>query len=287
MHVGVLEAEATVIRFVSSLARGAYRRRARTAHRRTLLRLGRRLVRERPSHVETNLAHGSGCASGRWSGSRRSDARLRSSTRGASMRCPTFPHRSTRTRWRGSWCRALRTLGIDAADFSVHTVHYYRRKDILDAPAGRTSAARYDVRHVWQAAGARLAGHLGLVTLAEARSMMRGADERALVAFVAARVVDARARAAPSQGVRHARASASGRVSCSAGFSRARRGPTHAHVPRCVSALDHPAGRRRVVRFAGGHPAHHSRCVRAAARARAGGGAARSAHADLLERASA
>jgi hypothetical protein len=88
----------------------------------------------------------------------------------------------------------FRTLGIDASDFSVNTVHYYRRKDILDAPAGRTSAARYDLRHVWQAAGARLAGHLGLVTLAEARSMMRGADERALVAFVAARVVDARAR---------------------------------------------------------------------------------------------
>ena len=86
------------------------------------------------------------------------------------------------------------TLGIDAADFTVNTVHYYRRKDILDAPAGRTSAARYDLRHVWQAAGARLAGHLGLVTLAEARSMMRGADERSLVAFVAARVVDARAR---------------------------------------------------------------------------------------------
>ena len=85
-------------------------------------------------------------------------------------------------------------LGIEAADFSVNTVHYYRRKDILDAPAGRTSAARYDLRHVWQAAGARLAGHLGLVTLAEARTMMRGADERTLVAFVAARVVDARAR---------------------------------------------------------------------------------------------
>ncbi|HEY5418001.1 MAG TPA: hypothetical protein VIK41_24360 [Gemmatimonadaceae bacterium] len=88
----------------------------------------------------------------------------------------------------------LTTLGIDVPDFSVNTVHYYRRKDILDAPAGRTSAARYDLRHVWQAAGARLAGHLGLVTLAEARTMMRGADERALVAFVAARVVDARAR---------------------------------------------------------------------------------------------
>ena len=88
----------------------------------------------------------------------------------------------------------LSTLGINAPDFSVNTVHYYRRKDILDAPAGRTSAARYDLRHVWQAAGARLAGHLGLVTLAEARTMMRGADERSLVAFVAARVVDARAR---------------------------------------------------------------------------------------------
>ena len=86
------------------------------------------------------------------------------------------------------------TLGIDASDFTVNTVHYYRRKDIIDAPAGRTSSARYDVRHVWQAAGARLAGHLGLVTLAEARRTMRGADERALVAFVGARVVDARAR---------------------------------------------------------------------------------------------
>ena len=86
------------------------------------------------------------------------------------------------------------TLGIDASDFTVNTVHYYRRKDILDAPAGRTSSARYELRHLWQAAGARLAGHLGLVTLAEARRTMRDADERALVAFVAARVVDARAR---------------------------------------------------------------------------------------------
>ena len=88
-------------------------------------------------------------------------------------------------------------LGIDAAvgaDFSVHTVHYYRRKDIIDAPSGRTSSARYDLRHVWQAAGARLAGYLGLVTLAEARRVMRDADERTLVGFVAARVVDAHGR---------------------------------------------------------------------------------------------
>jgi hypothetical protein len=89
------------------------------------------------------------------------------------------------------------SLGIDAdvgADFSVNTVHYYRRKDILDAPAGRTSSARYDVRHVWQAMGARLAGQLGLVTLAEARKALRGADEETLKAFVAMRVLDARAR---------------------------------------------------------------------------------------------
>ena len=99
-------------------------------------------------------------------------------------------------------------LGIDpdvGASFSVNTVHFYRRKDILDEPAGRTSAARYDLRHLWQAVGARLAGHLGLVTLAEAREAIRGADEEALLAFVAARVVDARARqqmrSATSRGV--------------------------------------------------------------------------------------
>jgi hypothetical protein len=89
------------------------------------------------------------------------------------------------------------TLGIDAAageSFSVNTVHYYRRKDILDEPEGRTSAARYTVRHVWQAIGARLAGYLGLVTLAEARDRIRGADEPALKRFVAARVADSRAR---------------------------------------------------------------------------------------------
>ena len=88
-------------------------------------------------------------------------------------------------------------LGIDAevgADFSVNTVHYYRRKHILDEPTGRTSSARYGIRHLWQAVGARLAGSLGLVTLAEARKAMRGADERTLLAFVAARVMDARAR---------------------------------------------------------------------------------------------
>lgn len=91
----------------------------------------------------------------------------------------------------------LDALGIEGdagVDFSVNTVHYYRRKDILDAPIGRTSSARYGVRHVWQAIGARLAGSLGLVTLAEARKVFRGANDDALVAFVAARVLDARGR---------------------------------------------------------------------------------------------
>lgn len=88
-------------------------------------------------------------------------------------------------------------LGLDpeiASGFTVHTVHYYRRKDIIDPPEGRTTASRYALRHLWQVAGARLAGYLGLVTLAEARAAMRGASDDALVDFVAARVADARAR---------------------------------------------------------------------------------------------
>ncbi|HEY5061397.1 MAG TPA: hypothetical protein VII52_07655 [Gemmatimonadaceae bacterium] len=86
-----------------------------------------------------------------------------------------------------------------AAEFTVNTVHYYRRKDIIDPAEGRTAAARYAVHHLWQIAGARLAGHLGLVTLAEARSVIRGADDETLLAFLAARVADARARATMRQ----------------------------------------------------------------------------------------
>lgn len=94
------------------------------------------------------------------------------------------------------------SLDVDAAEnFSVNTVHYYRRKDILDEPEGRTSAARYATRHIWQAAGARLAGSLGLVTLAEAREAFHGASEASLKKFVAARVADARGRRATRQAV--------------------------------------------------------------------------------------
>jgi len=97
----------------------------------------------------------------------------------------------------------LTSLGIDEAtssSFTVNTVHFYRRKEILDAPEGRTSAARYTVRHLWQAVGARLAGQLGLLTLAEAREAMNGRSERVLIAFVAERVLDARARQAVRRG---------------------------------------------------------------------------------------
>ena len=154
----------------------------------------------------------------------------------------------------------LDTLGIDAPDFSVNTVHYYRRKDILDAPAGRTSSARYDLRHVWQAAGARLAGHLGLVTLAEARSMMRGADERALVAFVAARVVDARAR------VHLRRAAASVHARPLPGVYAASPAPVPRAVTTDVAALPRTGTPALVIPMAGdawcvlpaSHPAHDS-----------------------------
>jgi hypothetical protein len=93
----------------------------------------------------------------------------------------------------------LAALGLDeaaASSFTVNTVHFYRRKEILDAPEGRTSAARYTLRHLWQAVGARLAGQLGLLTLAEAREAMSGRGERVLLGFVAERVLDARARQA-------------------------------------------------------------------------------------------
>lgn len=89
------------------------------------------------------------------------------------------------------------SLGLEpavVAGFTTNTVHYYRRKDIIDPPEGRTAAARWSLRHLWQVAGARLAGHLGLVTLAQARDVIRGADTEVLLAFLAARVVDARAR---------------------------------------------------------------------------------------------
>jgi DNA-binding transcriptional MerR regulator len=93
----------------------------------------------------------------------------------------------------------LISLGLDeaaATSFTIHTVHFYRRKEILDPPEGRTSAARYTVRHLWQAVGARLAGQLALLTLAEAREAMAGRSERVLLTFVAERVLDARARQA-------------------------------------------------------------------------------------------
>src|SRR5919197_507375 len=92
--------------------------------------------------------------------------------------------------------RSLHLHDLVGAEFTVNTVHYYRRKEILDAPEGRTSAARYGLRHLWQALGARLAGQLGLLTLAEARDAMQDASEPALASFVAERVADARARPA-------------------------------------------------------------------------------------------
>jgi hypothetical protein len=149
-------------------------------------------------------------------------------------------------------------LGIDASDFTVNTVHYYRRKDILDAPAGRTSSARYDLRHLWQAAGARLAGHLGLVTLAEARRLMRDADERALVAFVAARVVDARARVH----LRRISSSASARalpgvIAAPALASRVALAEVPGHRVG-LPALMIPLGGGAMCVLPASHPAHHS-----------------------------
>src|SRR5689334_13521898 len=158
----------------------------------------------------------------------------------------------------------LTTLGLDEAassSFTINTVHFYRRKEILDAPEGRTSAARYTVRHLWQAVGARLAGQLGLLTLAEARDAMSGRGERVLLAFVAERVLDARLRQAARRGaspvvmarpLAPATASAASLTSARALPAPAapdKGGRTHATVITlpgdawCVVPLTHPAHR--------------------------------------------
>jgi hypothetical protein len=151
---------------------------------------------------------------------------------------------------------ALRLDPAIAEGFTVNTVHYYRRKDIIDPPEGRTAAARYGLRHLWQVAGARLAGHLGLVTLAEARAAMRGADTASLLAFLSARVADARARSA----VRSQRATSG--TPASAEPARAIRSlaeepsPSAVNAPESALMIPLPGDAWCVVPAS--HAAHHS-----------------------------
>lgn len=151
----------------------------------------------------------------------------------------------------------LTSAGLDeatATSFTVNTVHFYRRKEIIDPPEGRTSAARYSVRHLWQAIGARLAGQLALLTLAEARDAMAGRSERVLLGFVAERVLDARARQAARRSTQGARPLASTTVTEAS--PRPLPGPNHnpaGVVPAilvplpgeawCVVPASHPARR--------------------------------------------
>jgi DNA-binding transcriptional MerR regulator len=91
---------------------------------------------------------------------------------------------------------ALRLDRSIASGVTVNTIHYYRRKDIIDPPSGNTASARYELVHLWQIAGARLSGHLGLATLAEARAAIRGNGEDEAFLYFAAQVAEARARTA-------------------------------------------------------------------------------------------
>jgi hypothetical protein len=165
----------------------------------------------------------------------------------------------------------LAALGVDAGvaeGVSVHTVHYYRRRDVIDPPDGRTAAARYRLRHLWQVAGARLAGHLGLVTLAEARAAMRDASDEALVAFLAVRVADARGReamhaasAAAPVAPPDVRPSAAASTSATTGATRALPGRARAlAVPRdgAVPALLVPLPGEAICVVPMDHPARHS-----------------------------
>ena len=137
------------------------------------------------------------------------------------------------------------------ADVTVNTVHYYRRKDIIDPPVGKTAAARYELRHVWQLAGARLAGHLGLVTLAEARDVIRGADEATSTG------VSRRARRGCASARRRARRSGDGRRRRAPASAPGARWPKPA-LPTTSTAtlLALPGNAWCVVPAA--HAAHHS-----------------------------
>jgi hypothetical protein len=147
----------------------------------------------------------------------------------------------------------IAALALDpaiVADFTTSTIHYYRRKDVIDPPEGRTAAARWSVHHLWQIAGARLAGYLGLVTLAQARDTIRGADTATLLRFLAARVVDARARDAMRGPVVRRDGARTGRARpLSAGSARSSaddpsRSATMIHLPGdvlCVVPASHVA----------------------------------------------
>lgn len=158
----------------------------------------------------------------------------------------------------------LTALALDEAatsSFTVNTVHFYRRKEILDAPEGRTSAARYTVRHLWQAVGARLAGQLGLLTLAEAREAMSGRSERALLAFVAERVLDARARQAVRRGaapVVIARPLAPAAPAMSAPATRSLPAPNGGPRTTSVDAIVFPLPGDAWCVVPAAHPAHRS-----------------------------
>ncbi|HEY2065378.1 MAG TPA: hypothetical protein VGG84_05425 [Gemmatimonadaceae bacterium] len=151
------------------------------------------------------------------------------------------------------WVNALALDPAIVADFTTSTIHYYRRKDVIDPPEGRTAAARWSVRHLWQIAGARLAGHLGLVTLAQARDTIRDADTTTLLGFLAARVVDARARAALRDTVaQHQRAP----VDQARPLAGRRAQPSAEDVSRSATMIHLPGDVLCVVPAS--HTAHHS-----------------------------
>jgi DNA-binding transcriptional MerR regulator len=79
----------------------------------------------------------------------------------------------------------LREAGVSPAVFeenlSVRTVRYYRSQEIVSAPEGETRNARYGVRHVLEAAVARLAGHMHHMSLADAARRIRELDDDGLV----------------------------------------------------------------------------------------------------------
>lgn len=84
--------------------------------------------------------------------------------------------------------KVLQNLPVSAETwegFQVQTVKYYKRRRIVSPPEGRTSNARYSVRHVIEAAAARIASELHQITLEDLADKIRGLSDTQLQEYVA------------------------------------------------------------------------------------------------------
>ena len=198
IHLGPLESDATVIalRLVigseASIAEGDSTPHVRSQ---TPASGGASIERDRCARPRSVVGWlGGGVADApRLDGARRRRTRRRKQLRRGARGRSRQVRRSRRGSRDPSPPDCVAALALDAAiaaDFDQHR-SLLSSQGIIDPPED-AAAARYEIRHIsGRSPAAR--GHLGLVTLADARTAIRGVETPALVAFLAARVADARA----------------------------------------------------------------------------------------------